>query len=75
MALPTNPAHDQYKDNFRQREQGMGDHTRVSWPLDFDPRIGDTRIAAPSDEARSAAVGRGGDRRVMSLCEKLRRLM
>ena len=53
----------------------MGDHTRVSWPLDFDPRIGDTRIAAPSDEARSAAVGRGGDRRVMSLCEKLRRLM
>ena len=29
----------------------MGDHTRVSWPLDFDPRI-----AAPSDEARSAAV-------------------
>ena len=53
----------------------MGDHTRVSWPLDFDPRIGDTRIAAPSDEARSAAVGRGGDRRVRSLCEKLRRRM
>ena len=48
----------------------MGDHTRVSWPLDFDPRI-----AAPSDEARSAAVGRGGDRRVRSLCEKLRRRM
>ena len=40
-----------------EREQRMGDHTRVSWPLDFDPRIGDTRIAAPSDEARSAAVG------------------
>ena len=42
----------------------------MSWPLDFDPRI-----AAPSDAARSAAVGRGGDRRVMSLCEKLRRRM
>ena len=58
-----------------EREQRMGDHTRVSWPLDFDPRIGDTRIAAPSDEARSAAVGRGGDRRVMSECENERRRM
>ena len=48
----------------------MGDHTRGSWPLDFDPRI-----AAPSDEARSAAVGRGGDRRVMSECENERRRM
>ena len=47
----------------------------MSWPLDFDPRIGDTRIAAPSDEARSAAVGRGGDRRVMSECENERRRM
>ena len=42
----------------------------MSWPLDFDPRI-----AAPSDEARSAAVGRGGDRRVMSECENERRRM
>ena len=37
----------------------------MSWPLDFDPRI-----AAPSDEARSAAVGRGlgeGDRLTLKM--------
>ena len=32
----------------------------MSWPLDFDPRI-----AAPSDEARSAAVGRGGEKTLL----------
>ena len=48
------------QDTNLDNESKEGDHTRVSWPLDFDPRI-----AAPSDEARSAAVGRGGDRRVL----------
>ena len=58
------------QDTNLDNESKEGDHTRVSWPLDFDPRI-----AAPSDEARSAAVGRGGDRRVMSECENERRRM
>ena len=39
----------------------MGDHTRVSWPLDFDPRI-----AAPSDEARSSRADDLEHLRIMS---------
>ena len=39
------------QDTNLDNESKEGDHTRVSWPLDFDPRI-----AAPSDEARSVIL-------------------